>query len=573
MKYAYQHNQTVGTTGFFSCVPLEGFSFGKLLGQLELSPRDAYLRKHLLLKFASLSSRQLKALACLAGKSQRRRSLAGLLLEYAAIKGSTCLFSLDELDKNCLEPPLEWLFLKSHTSGKLAALRSGGRIFGENMQKHSSISQKDFLSAASSYNEQDIANACTAMLENRDTLNTLRQQRSVVQEDTPDVSQILVRALDALENAGLLAGKEMRHEKSLSPIGLLREWHLCATTFDGPVESRLSGIATAYGRGLTIPAARASLAMEIVERASAHAEIRFDGIKGEVMGRRQDMPLVLASACELREKGLEFAFPKTPFPFEIWKNIKLKWIEGCDCAGNAVLVPVQAVFLFCNLNEPEIFASSGSTGLASGSSMEYARLSGLMEVVERDAAATTPYYSASCFALKSKDRRIQGLLDDYAAQGINVQFQDISTEFGPPAFRCFVIKRDGEICQAAAAALDGKKALLSALTETPWEYSYGRPHGFASMPPVMRLPRVYLEDLPNLSLGSVSADLKLVEDALALQCIKPVYVDLTRKDLDLPVCRVIVPQMEVTADFDDFVLPSTRLVARGQLVFQYSATS
>lgn len=567
MKYAYRHKQTIGTTGFFACEPLQELSFGKLLKLLESSAGDSFLRKHLLLGLEKLRPRQLAALCRLARKSG---NLASLLLQYAVLKGPGCALAanLKDLENACASYPLEYLAQKHSPRDLLEDMKLCGGYFADNIHKHHKFPRDSKIEHL--FASQEVCQARDAMPANADRLAALRKQRfnEATNEVCQDNSRTLQTALLALERANILAGPEMRHEKSLSPIGLLREWHLSANSLDGEQASELSGIATAYGRALSIPAARVSLAMEIVERASAHAEIRFGGETGEVGGRKAPMPLFCASVNDLEAGKLDFAFPKSPFQPQTWKDVKLKWVKGKDRKGNEVLVPAQAVFLFSNMSEPELFATTGSTGLASGTSREFARLSALLEIIERDAHATTPYYAQACFCVKSRDQRIQGLLDDYVAQGIFVQFQDITTEVGVPAYRCFVTGRDGTICQAAAAALNGKKAALSALTETPWDYSFGRHPGKASMPPIRRMPRIYLEDLPNYEMGSISASLNLVEEVLEAQGLWPVYVDLTRADLDLPVCRAIVSGLEVNADFDDFNFPSARLLARQKILFE-----
>lgn len=571
MNYAYRHRQTIGTTGFFACEPEGDLSFGKLLNLLESSGGDTFLRKHLLQELEKLRPRQLLALAGPARKAVRK-NLASLLLEYAVLKGSGCVLSasLSDLEKACACPPPAYLAQRHYPQSLLASLRVYGRHFEENIRKHHKIPMPVDVEAAKLFARPEVCQAQKAMLANADKLAALHRQRlpATNGDAEADLSEILRKALLALEGTNILAGPEMRHEKSLSPIGLLREWHLSASSIDGAQKSELSGIATAYGRGLSIPAARTSLAMEIVERASAHVKICFAKGSGEVLGRKEPMPLVEYSLGELVAENRAHAFPRPDFPPEIWKHAKLKWVRGRDRNDKEVLVPAQAVFLFCNLDEPELFGTTGSTGLASGTSREFARLSALVEVIERDAAATTPHYAESCFCVKSRDKRVQALLDDYAAQGIVVQFQDITTEIGLPACRCFVIGRDGTIFQAAAASPSGKKAALAALTETPWEYAFGRRPGKASMPQIRRLPRIYLEDLPDYDLGAVAANLKLVEDALLGHGLEPVYVDLTRSDLDLPVCRAIVPGLEVAADFDNFNLPSARLLARQKILFE-----
>ena len=47
-----------------------------------------------------------------------------------------------------------------------------------------------------------------------------------------------------------------------------------------------------------------------------------------------------------------------------------------------------------------------------------------------------------------------------------------------------------------------------------------------------------------------------------VRVVPPVYVELTREDLELPVVRAIVPGLELTADFDAHSRPSVRLFRR-----------
>ena len=82
--------------------------------------------------------------------------------------------------------------------------------------------------------------------------------------------------------------------------------------------------------------------------------------------------------------------------------------------------------LFCNLDEVRLFDTPGSTGLATGNTMEEAKVAALLEIMERDAEAVTPFSKTNCFSLGAGDARVAALLADYAARGINVQFQDLT---------------------------------------------------------------------------------------------------------------------------------------------------
>lgn len=568
MKYIYCHQLTRGTTGFFSCEPEGKPGLSKCLDSLELNRDDNFLHKYIFSLLEKLSEGQLLSLVRLCKKSGKHPGLSALLLEYHALKRNVDLSHLNDLEAFAHELPVIYLAYKSQSNATREIIRMLGRVFISNMEGHIKIPD---LSGYNFKNMQNGMETVSAKISVDDSslsnLYKMRSRNSPAPDIPQDISDNLRIALDALEKANILAGPEMRHEKSLSPIGLLRQWHISSKIDDGLHQSELYGTGTSYGKGLTIPAARLSLAMEIVERASAYVDIGQNGTEMEVNNRRAPMPLIVASLADLKRDDMAYAFPRSPYPRKLWQKRVLHWVEGYGRNGRRVLVPAQAVFLFCNLFEPPIFETLGSTGLGAGFSTEYACLSGLLETVERDAAATTPFHPSTCFRIRSRDKRIQGLLDDYSNQGIDVQVQDITTETGPPVYRCFVIERDGKICQASAASLDGKKAVLGALTETPWEYAYGRIPGKPSLKGPGKLPILYLEDLPNYDLGSISENLALVEDSLASLGLEPIYVDITRNDLDLPVVRTIVPQLEITADFDDFIHPSARLLHRQQKLF------
>ena len=234
-------------------------------------------------------------------------------------------------------------------------------------------------------------------------------------------------------------------------------------------------------------------------------------------------------------------------------------MEGCDVSGETVLVPVQAVGLFCNLDEPALFLSPGSTGMASGNTLDEAKAGALTEMFERDAEATVPWRRSQCFTLEARGNHpLAVLLADYARRGIHVWFRDITTEFGVPCCQSFVTQADGSVVRGAGAGLSGSGALLSALTETPYPY----PNGPASAPAPAGLARRRLEDLPDYRLDSPARNLRLLETVLVSHGHAPVYVDLTRDDLEIPVVRAIVPGLELTADFDVFSRPSVRLFRR-----------
>lgn len=485
IDYAYTRDKTEDGTGFFSCRPDMGFADAAAV--FAERPNDDFLRQHLLSLCAGG-----------AGAPAPGSRLERLLEDARA----------------------------GHESAFASAWRAN-RLFGTALPP-------DLAAACALWRRSCGASARAEGGENEaeaEDCDTLPQARDVWAE-----------AVARLEAAGLFAGPEMRHEASLSPIGLLRDWRVDLRVNNGRHRHRLRGTATAYGRGLGLWGARASLAMEIVERASAYAGVD----DGAVCGRAAATPLLQASHDELAAGGAN-ALDPAEAPFRAGRrDARLHWLEGMDAAGRSVLVPAQCVFLFCNLDEPDFCRDIGSTGLAAGCTLLQAKAGALAEVVERHADAVTPVIPEDCFLPASREERLQALLDDYRRRGIHVQLQEIGM-FGLPVYRAIVRAGDGRLVMACAAAADARRAVWSALTETPWPYAYAGPQraDALSAPAFAGLPVREIEALPGRSLG-LAADVASLEAELAARRGSgPVYAVITRADLSFPVLRAIVPGLEL----------------------------
>jgi len=88
--------------------------------------------------------------------------------------------------------------------------------------------------------------------------------------------------------------------------------------------------------------------------------------------------------------------------------------------------------------------------------------------------------------------------------------------------------------------------VVSALTELAY------PYFVRSNPPPAGQKTIKYEEFPDYSSGDVSCDLNTVEKLLLSNGLKPIYVNLTRKDLDIPVVRAFVPGLEFMAVLDRF---------------------
>lgn len=534
VRYALSHQDSLLGVAYFSPEPAVPMTLDACLEHIRSHPNDEFMRAHARPRVADMPVAELRALF-----DQAEPALRSLILETALL--TPALAPLwEELrpavpDLADLTPQL---FLRSAALPDHETHARTSRVLAANIFGHTPLPSD----LESPLRETPPPCRATDPAEIRAALD--------LPAPCPRRPADATRALaeERLYGLGILEDREMRHHASLSPWGLLRRWRLDRAVRCGAFDHRLQGSMTSYGRGLRLEDARASLAMEIVERYSSFADIR----DMRVSGSREGGEIRTARLSELGEDALDPNAMRLEAPYA---DQPLHWISGQDRRGAAVLVPLQAVYLFANLDEIRLFSGLGSTGLASGNTPEEAKVSGLLEVIERDCEAVRVYDPGRCFRLTSDDPEVRGLLDRYREQGVDTVFQDLTTELGVPCFKCFVHPAGGGLAKATGASLSGRRAALSALTETPFPF----PSGPASALGTQDLPERRLEDLPDHSTGSAAGDLALLEAILADQGLEPVYVDLTKRELRLPVYRAMVPGLEIVSDFDRFTRIGPRL--------------
>ena len=554
LPYDLRLTTTGSGVGYFAAVPALEASFDQDLAYLRECPMDQFMHNHLLEMVGRLDLETARQILEMAG--DRDPVVTVLLYEasltFPALAPLAAGFQPREIARLLEYTPLNharWSLLEDRT------LHSRWiELFDRNLSQHEPLPSPDDAGLPFPYDPTEPARGASPPVHVGEICGGVARPSGGKAPADPPPGETARRALERLQALGVVAGEETRHTSSLSPHGFLRRWKMERTVENGCLHYSLSGIQTSYGKGPTPDAARASYAMEMAERCSSFASIGPEG----VLGTRRKYPLVHDRLSRLREQG-RAALDPNELPLEApYADQALYWMEGEERKGGTtrpVLVPVQCVFLFCNLDEISLFSGLGSTGLASGNSREQARVSALLEDLERHAEATIPYHPRHCFRLESRDPEIADLLADYEKRGIHVRFQDLTTELGIPCYKSFVVGPRGEIVKGTGAHLDGRKALLSALMETPHPYP-GGPHATRKSED---LPTRVLEELPDWDRGSWKENLDVLERLLEANGFRAVYVDLTREDLGIPVVKAIVPGMELTADFDRFSRVSRRL--------------
>ncbi len=554
--YELRLARTTDATGYFAAVPADEWPLEEILRYLRRCPLDEFMHRHLLGTVAALPIEKRRAFFNGGAASDPvaqtiLAELCALQPEAAAPLSSPSALRLEDLSWSPL------VYLRCESMKDVDLHRRWSRLFAENLETLAPLPPDEKIGLPFASEEGRLSGLPPEI--RIETLTVPDQGASeAASEPIETAEQTADKALRRLEATGMLSGPEMRHETSLSPIGLLRRWRFDVSVRCGRLDYRLFGEQTSYGRGFSLETARVRCLMEIAERASAFAGVAG----GHVSDRLEETPLIYGTFQDLERKANPPPIDPNRLRLETpYQNEPIFWIHGRQVAGGEkeqpVLVPFQCVFLFANLDEIALFSGLSSTGLASGSSRSGARLSALLEVVERDSEAVGFYDPHRCFRLSAEDPFISRLLTDYRLRGIDVFFQDITGFSGIPSYKAMVLTGGGRVIKGTGAHLDGRYALLSALTELPHPYPTGPP----SEPGPADLPVRRFETLAHFATGVASRDLALAQSALLANGYPPVFVEITRRDLRIPVVRSLVPGLEIMADYDRFFRIGPRQVA------------
>jgi ribosomal protein S12 methylthiotransferase accessory factor len=351
------------------------------------------------------------------------------------------------------------------------------------------------------------------------------------------------------------------------------------SNFDFRVASKVDRIAA--GKGITREEAIASAIGEATERYCAYHwdPQRTHLAKWPELSSRSINPQNCVLYSERQYKTLDW-------PYARWTpENELAWIDGVDlCDGAPVALPASLVYLvFPPPRFEDYFAPSTSNGLAAGDSMSRAALSGLCEVMERDAMLITWMNRLPAVELEFADSStISGrIFRHYAHFGVNVRAFLMPSDL--PAATVMAISFEDDPARPAnviglGCHPDPNIALLKAL----FEMCQGRPAEaarFVTKPPQGRLnsyedvhtlddhsafmaqldrrhefsflwqtgEKKGVDELPNPATGDSAQDLKRCADELAAGGHPAALVELTTSDVaeyGIHVVRVIVSGLQ-----------------------------
>jgi len=533
MRYRLFRRGTAHSVGHLAVIPEDEPGLEEAARILTERPMDEFLGKHLLETLVRLESREFAELC----DSWTVPALKSVLCAAAWLSRDLSEFRGRFPDPAALAGASSTIFLRSCLLPDQAAHAEFCRRLGENILDHQPLPQIGECAlpkvACQPRRRVDLAALAGGMAP------------APAVASTP-LAETIRRAAEALARVGVAAGREPRHEAALRPVGLMRPWQCRWRVRNGSLDYTVEGVQVAFGRGFEVEQARASYLMEMVERFSALPGVdglAIDGLGAELLKARHSE---LKDALDPNALGLEVPY----------NDEAIHWIPGRSAHGTC-FVPAQAVFPFINLDEPSLFSGLNTTGLGAGNTLAEARLSGLLEAVERDAEALGFHDPGRSFRVTSRDRQVRRYLRGLSAAGLDVLVQDLEHESGIPCYKAFVLGPGGEVAKGAAASLCGRRAVLSAITEIPYPL-----RGQRTRPGLADLPEAAVEELPEYGTGSAAGDLALAEAAVRAAGFEPVCVDLTREAVAIPVVRVLVPGFELVADFDRFSRLSGRMLGR-----------
>lgn len=237
-----------------------------------------------------------------------------------------------------------------------------------------------------------------------------------------------------------------------------------------------------------------------------------------------------------------------------------------------VYVPSNSVYHPYNSKDVHHIHLSNTNGLASGNVLEEAIFHGLMEVVERDAWSFFEVFKEDKSEINcdnTSNEYIRELLEKFEKNNVSIKLLDLTIENQIPTIAAvsedLTLKDPALLTLGIGTHLDPNIAAIRAITEVAQSRAtqiHGtredttranllRQTGYERMKRLNKhwfrksKKTVNLEDIPDRSSDSFKEDINITLKLLEKSGITDAYyVNLTRK-IDIPVVRVIIPQMEV----------------------------
>lgn len=339
-------------------------------------------------------------------------------------------------------------------------------------------------------------------------------------------------------------------------------------------DASLGSVSVYNGKGVSKTEAEVSAIMEGIERYSSEVneEIIIDASQSELDGK-----VNFLSPYELA----------LPAPEMFNEYIKIGWVKGYDLIRREdIYVPANSVFHPYPLKRDYPLFRTNTNGLASGNTIEEAIFHGLCEVIERDAWSLVEMKRTfpKDLVIEISDPLLEDFLKRFRENEIEIIFKDITSDIQVPTILAAIddlkLKDPTLLVMGMGTHIDPKVALYRAITEAA-QSRLTQIHGAredtnkADMKRrigyerIKRMNWFYLNqfgvktktsDFTIKASDDILEDINTVLDVLMKKGInRAIVVDLTRKELNIPVVRVLIPQLE------QYGIDNSRIGSRGRM--------
>jgi ribosomal protein S12 methylthiotransferase accessory factor len=320
-------------------------------------------------------------------------------------------------------------------------------------------------------------------------------------------------------------------------------------SYCGPDAAALTGTRKQMGKGATAEQAEASAVMELAERFSLFSftanprnfiTARYPEVKDKALPFE-------AIARSVHDESEDLDAARRAF-----EGLALQWTKATNLSTQTeTLVPFSWFYAINEFNGP-----------SAGNCVEEALSQGICEVVERHTSSIVSHSRLHLPAIDLDsvgDPVIAEMIQKYRRIGVQLFATDFTLGMGIPtvgllAFDPSTFPAKSEIVWTAGTTPDPQKALSRALTETAQlagDFNSGSNYVASGLPKFTRLQQaefitnspktVAIGTLPNISDDNIRIEVENCLQALALQRMEVLAVDIRHPVLQVPAFYTIIP--------------------------------
>jgi ribosomal protein S12 methylthiotransferase accessory factor len=259
-----------------------------------------------------------------------------------------------------------------------------------------------------------------------------------------------------------LSRKELLEEFGISRISDLTGLDRIGVPVTSCTRVLSKTIAIHTGKGLTYEAARAGAILEGIELEVAEHPIGSCTVAAAFQIPEEDR-LPIADCFPARSSIVN---ELTPLAWEPVTNIQ---------NGSETLIPSDLIWMVPRLNhQPIMYVQMGSNGLASGGTLEDAILSGLYEVLERDAWTLNEYLLDYYGVMPARvpmvnlSERLETIVRKIEAAGVKLHLFEITNNYSVPVYSAILLDLSGNSAGTFGGYgchLNAEIAAIRAITE------------------------------------------------------------------------------------------------------------